>query len=285
MEQNKDANDTNPFRYCGEYFDDETESVYLRARYYSPVLGRFITEDPIRDGLNWYTYCGANPILFVDIFGLEKVRVSMEGITYHKLDNVEDKTSGTYASIRSIARHNNATVDFRLDEDGVGATVNYTIVDHSIGGTYGHRIEIRFNNFKEREFASGVRILAFGDNGEFEVTGWTSDSVVQKLNTQEAYFYVKKDENSDNLVVQAKVSTMYYCSGNKRMLKYMLGMWNLSGIISERENIDRQMVLDKLYESQPLLMFDPSEFVDIPSSNYEAYVETAMDSWRRIRGY
>ena len=31
VEQNKDANDTNPFRYCGEYFDGETESVYLRA--------------------------------------------------------------------------------------------------------------------------------------------------------------------------------------------------------------------------------------------------------------
>ena len=109
--------------------------------------------------------------------------------------------------------------------------------------------------------------------------------MAQKLNTQEAYFYVKKDENSDNLVVQAKVSTMYYCSGNKRMLDYMLGMWNLSGIISERENIDRQMVLDKLYESQPLLKFDPSVFVDMPSSNYEAFVETAMNTWIHIEGY
>lgn len=45
VEQNKDANDTNTFRYCGEYFDGETESIYLRARYYSPVSGRFITED------------------------------------------------------------------------------------------------------------------------------------------------------------------------------------------------------------------------------------------------
>ena len=69
VEQNKDVNDTNPFRYCGEYFDGETESVYLRARYYSPVSGRFITEDPIRDGLNWYTYCRANPINYSDPTG------------------------------------------------------------------------------------------------------------------------------------------------------------------------------------------------------------------------
>lgn len=69
VELNKDVNDTNPFRYCGEYFDNETESVYLRARYYSPVSGRFITEDPAKDGLNWYIYCGGNPILRMDPTG------------------------------------------------------------------------------------------------------------------------------------------------------------------------------------------------------------------------
>ncbi len=62
--------DTNPFRYCGEYFDEETGNIYLRARYYDSSIGRFITEDPIRDGYNWYVYCGNNPIMFVDSWGL-----------------------------------------------------------------------------------------------------------------------------------------------------------------------------------------------------------------------
>ena len=70
VEQNKDKNDTNPFRYCGEYYDAETDSIYLRARYYSPTTGRFISEDPIQDGLNWYVYCGGNPVVFVDPSGL-----------------------------------------------------------------------------------------------------------------------------------------------------------------------------------------------------------------------
>ena len=52
----------NPFRYCGEYFDEETGNIYLRNRYYDPSIGRFITEDPIRDGLNWYIYAGNNPV-------------------------------------------------------------------------------------------------------------------------------------------------------------------------------------------------------------------------------
>ena len=70
-ELNPSATDTNPFRYCGEYYDDETGSIYLRARYYSPTTGRFTAEDPIKDGLNWYAYCGDNPVAFVDPFGLQ----------------------------------------------------------------------------------------------------------------------------------------------------------------------------------------------------------------------
>jgi RHS repeat-associated protein len=70
VERNPDPADTNPWRYCGEYFDKETGSIYLRARYYNPVLGRFRTEDPIRDGLNWYVYAGDNPLFYLDPFGL-----------------------------------------------------------------------------------------------------------------------------------------------------------------------------------------------------------------------
>ncbi len=59
--------------YCGEYYDAETGFIYLRNRYYDPTIGRFITEDPIKDGLNWYVYCGNNPVNFVDPLGLKIV--------------------------------------------------------------------------------------------------------------------------------------------------------------------------------------------------------------------
>ena len=60
----------NPFRYCGEYADSETGMIYLRNRYYDPDSGRFITEDPAKDGLNWYVYCGGNPVNRIDPTGL-----------------------------------------------------------------------------------------------------------------------------------------------------------------------------------------------------------------------
>ncbi|MBQ8526257.1 MAG: hypothetical protein IJ460_06050 [Clostridia bacterium] len=35
----------NPIKYAGEYYDDELGMYYLRARYYDPQIGRFISRD------------------------------------------------------------------------------------------------------------------------------------------------------------------------------------------------------------------------------------------------
>ena len=44
-EKQPDPLDVNPFRYCDEYFDIESGSYYLRARYYAPTIGRFTQQD------------------------------------------------------------------------------------------------------------------------------------------------------------------------------------------------------------------------------------------------
>ena len=68
-ELQRDLNDENPFRYCGEYYDTETGFIYLRARYYDPMVGRFTSVDPIKSGLNWYSYCDNNPVTRIDPTG------------------------------------------------------------------------------------------------------------------------------------------------------------------------------------------------------------------------
>lgn len=44
--------------------------MYLRARYYDPALGRFLSQDPIESGA-LYAYAGNNPVTWVDPNGLE----------------------------------------------------------------------------------------------------------------------------------------------------------------------------------------------------------------------
>ena len=62
-----------PFGYSGEYVDSESGNIYLRNRYYNSATGRFITEDPAKDGLNWYVYAGNNPVMMIDPSGLDAV--------------------------------------------------------------------------------------------------------------------------------------------------------------------------------------------------------------------
>jgi RHS repeat-associated protein len=58
--------------YCanlGHKQDDESGLVYMRARYYEPTSGRFVSEDVAKDGFNWYSFAKSDPINFADRTG------------------------------------------------------------------------------------------------------------------------------------------------------------------------------------------------------------------------
>ena len=57
-------------KYTGKDRDPATGLYYFNARWYDAAIGQFTTEDPARDGGNWYLYVGANPLGFVDPSGL-----------------------------------------------------------------------------------------------------------------------------------------------------------------------------------------------------------------------
>jgi len=63
----------NSYGFTGEQqFGEADNLVFLRARYYDSRVGRFMQRDPIgySAGLNLYTYCGSNPVNWVDPLGL-----------------------------------------------------------------------------------------------------------------------------------------------------------------------------------------------------------------------
>ncbi len=60
------------FGYTGQRYDAESGLYNYKARYYSPVIGRFLQPDVIgyADGLNLYRYVRNQPVNFVDTLGL-----------------------------------------------------------------------------------------------------------------------------------------------------------------------------------------------------------------------
>jgi RHS repeat-associated protein len=53
----------------GHVQDDESGLIYMRARYYEPESGRFVSEDLARDGSNWFLYCANQPTMQTDPTG------------------------------------------------------------------------------------------------------------------------------------------------------------------------------------------------------------------------
>ena len=47
-------------------YDEDAGMYYFNARWYDAEIGRFVTQDPARDGVNWYVYCNGNPLTRID---------------------------------------------------------------------------------------------------------------------------------------------------------------------------------------------------------------------------
>jgi len=107
---------SNPFRYAGKVFDAESGMIYLRARYYDPSVGRFISEDTYKGqvdnplSLNRYTYVYNNPLRFIDPTG----HVAAEGAgsffggSYQELMLYWSDKAAAYADANNIADYRDA---------------------------------------------------------------------------------------------------------------------------------------------------------------------------------
>ena len=62
---------TNPFRFAGQYTDFESGLYYLRARYYDPTTGQFLSIDPAMSATRQpYGYVSGNPLNDADPTGM-----------------------------------------------------------------------------------------------------------------------------------------------------------------------------------------------------------------------
>ncbi len=119
-----------PFRFVGTwgYYQDAAASLYVRARYYRPGLGRWQTVDPLwwgrPGGRETYQYCDASPIGMNDPSGLQppgRSSVETEGCSKAQHD-------GLNAALRSICQK--AAGGTQFDPSGfTGACREYLVGD------------------------------------------------------------------------------------------------------------------------------------------------------------
>jgi RHS repeat-associated protein len=105
-----------PSFYRGEQYDSDLGLYYLRARYYNPQTGRFLSRDP-EDGkavdpasLHKYLYAGGNPVNRIDPSGKDDFLEYMGKVSdflslYNHANNPNlyaQCQGGVYAGIASV---------------------------------------------------------------------------------------------------------------------------------------------------------------------------------------
>ena len=113
--------------YTGYTYDYVLDLYFAQNRFYNADTRQFITQDPIKDGMNWYVYCDANPLVNVDWYGLAMV------------------------SIRSYVESRGGTVSALYYDDyffavTVGFTLNNRAIAVTMAGENSHSIEIENKN-------------------------------------------------------------------------------------------------------------------------------------------
>lgn len=76
-----------PLRYAAREWDPVAGLYQVRARWYDPQTGRFVSEDPIglAGGVNPYAYAANSPINFTDPSGLAAIVQIWEEISIEAL--------------------------------------------------------------------------------------------------------------------------------------------------------------------------------------------------------
>ena len=152
----------NRYLYTGQQFDQITQQYYLRARYYNPVIARFTQEDIYRgDGLNLYTYCDNNPIIYYDPSGYAACGPQLKNPLEKKYTPVEYKgTVNIKGNVRDVSRRVYQRNDIDWDLEIIPGVTNRDLALKGQSPYANDRTLIELHHLTQKEPGAMVEIPA-----------------------------------------------------------------------------------------------------------------------------
>ena len=221
---------TNPLRYRGYVYDQETALYYLQSRYYDPTLGRFLNADGLVStgqgllGYNMFAYCGNNPPGFKDSSGTARIHCTVIikddwGYTpTHPTpeDTLENDTSPQPSKfvklVSSFFSNIEASAGIGL---GLYGEIDFEIASAGLGNNY-NLVELNLSD----GHLSVQQSYSEGLSGTFWVAPWqsphSSSSTRGLPNTLESNNWV--DSSSQSWVIFSKAA--YLCIGGSIYLGF-----------------------------------------------------------------
>lgn len=179
-----------PWRFASKRIEEETGLVFFGRRYYSPLLGRWISPDPqgYDNGPNLYTYLSNSPLTDYDLYGLWSMREAwgnaqhfmwgmLEGSAYH-FSNIASNfcmrdvsnpgwqprsllsNQGTMLSNRGLDFAEKASLPFTYEARRMGGDVSQNDLMRARGRAYGEQVVTLGGLFSA--FSAGKGLLNSG---------------------------------------------------------------------------------------------------------------------------
>ncbi len=115
-------------------------------------MGRFLSEDPVRDGNNWYVYCNNNPVRYVDPSGeIAITTLILIGSAVIALVAAVDTACDSYNTTGKVDWVNTITTGRSINKDKV-AIIKVTIPE----STYN---QLHHMNLDATIFKSGTPVV------------------------------------------------------------------------------------------------------------------------------
>jgi RHS repeat-associated protein len=154
----------NEYMFHGRRYDKETNLYYFRARYYDPIMGRFLSVDPMgyKDSMNLYQAFNMNPINFIDPWGLAIINLfigfEMNKANAYKVGTSHGPIPMPYPNLENLkvlaSQHGHTLNIFTKNQ------FNFLKVKRSINDGMGRKIDIDVSmpfNFSKKGFEESVK--------------------------------------------------------------------------------------------------------------------------------